>query len=104
MEACLESRPSAEFPQQLRESIDLFLGGRDGEPKYAVGALLARCGERRTALRLIRRAIEQNYCSYPPVDTDPLLENVRGTPEFGSIRSAAIECQKGFLEHRRKAP
>ena len=73
---------------------------RDSEPKYFVGTNLAFCGQPEPALRLLRRAVEENYCGYPSMDSDPLLESVRGTPEFAAIRSAGIECQKNFLAHR----
>jgi tetratricopeptide (TPR) repeat protein len=100
LEACLQQRPAAEVAPLARELENTIMTERDSEPKYFVGTNLAFCGQPEPALRLLRRAVEENYCGYPSMDSDPLLESVRGTPEFAAIRSAAIECQKKFLAHR----
>lgn len=47
-------------------------------------------------LRFFRRAIEKNYCVYPALDTDPLLENIRNMPEFQVIRKTAVTCYEKF--------
>ncbi|MDQ5859064.1 MAG: tetratricopeptide repeat protein, partial [Acidobacteriota bacterium] len=100
LQRCLARRPPAldgPLPAGFTESI---LADRDSEPKYHVGSLLAFCGERKTALQMLRRAVDENYCSYPAMDSDPLLASIRGTPEFAEIRRAGIECQRRFLTHR----
>jgi len=56
-------------------------------------------GRREFAFRLLRRAVEQNYFSYPAMDNDPFFASVRGAPEFAAIRTAGIECPKKFKEH-----
>jgi len=73
---------------------------RDSEPKYYRGSLMAYCGRKEEALRLLGLAVEENYCSYPALDTDPLLESLRGDPGFAEIRARAIECRQSFLDHR----
>jgi len=98
--ACLENRPRAEIESLAREEAAAVMKERDPEPKYHSAGHFADCGERETALRLLRKAVEQNYCSYPAMDNDPLLASIRGTPEFAAIRQAGIECQKRFLAHR----
>jgi hypothetical protein len=50
----------------------------------------------------LRRAIEQDYCAYPQMETDPLLAKVRAMPEFAEMRSLGIACQRRFLEHRKQ--
>jgi serine/threonine protein kinase/tetratricopeptide (TPR) repeat protein len=72
----------------------------DPEENYFSAADLAYCGQTEAALQMLRRAIEGNYCSYPAIDSDPLFANIRGKPEFGEVRSAAINCQKRFLTER----
>jgi hypothetical protein len=76
---------------------------RDSEPKYFAAGGFARCGYQDLALRLLRRAVEQNYCAYPAMEKDPLLASIRGTPEFAEIRQAGIACQQRFLAHRAAA-
>ena len=53
-------------------------------------------------MRLLRLAVQGNYCSYPTIDLDPFFANVRSMPEFGEIRSKAIACQKNFLTERQR--
>jgi hypothetical protein len=50
----------------------------------------------------LHRAIQQNYCAYPEMETDPLLSELRVRPEFAEIRSLGIACQQDFLEHKNK--
>jgi TolB-like protein len=73
---------------------------RDPENKYYMGAMLASSGYEAAGLRLLRRAVEDNYLSYPAMDTDPLYESVRKNPEFAAIRAEAIRRQKEFLAAR----
>jgi TolB-like protein/Flp pilus assembly protein TadD len=101
--ACLARRPPAAagpLPPGYRESI---LTGRDSEPKYHVASRIGTCGERELALQLLRKAVEGNYCSYPALDTDPLFDSIRKTPEFAAIRQEAIACRERFLAHRAAA-
>src|SRR5713101_1104959 len=72
----------------------------DPEENYFSAADLAYCGQTEAALQMLRRAIEGNYCSYPAMDSDPLFASIRRKPEFGKVRSTAINCQKKFLAER----
>jgi len=62
--------------------------------------MLSYCGQKDAALRLLRRAIGQNYCAYAALQTDPLLLKLRRTPEFTELLSAAKQCQNTFLVQR----
>jgi hypothetical protein len=62
-----------------------------------VGRLLAYCGQKEAALRLLKSAIEQNYCAYTALKTDPLLTKLRGTPEMSGLLSEAEQCQNVIL-------
>ena len=57
----------------------------DPEAWYHVGELLGYCGRQDAAIRLLRGAIEQNYCAYETLQTEPLLVKLRGTPEVQQI-------------------
>jgi len=74
----------------------------DPEANYLSAANLAYCGQTAQAMRLLRLAVQGNYCSYPAIDLDPFFANVRSMPEFGEIRSKAIACQKNFLTERQR--
>jgi hypothetical protein len=68
----------------------------DPEQAYFDARIQSFCEQRQPALRQLRRAIERNYCAYPALDTDPLLANIRNTPEFQAIRKTAVACYEKF--------
>jgi tetratricopeptide (TPR) repeat protein len=70
---------------------------RDPELQYHQASVMAFCGNRELAFRLLQRAIEKNYCSYTALELDPLLASLREMREFEGLRSAARECQRRFL-------
>jgi DNA-binding winged helix-turn-helix (wHTH) protein len=53
-------------------------------------------GQTQPALRLLRRAIANNYCSYPVMDSDPFLANVRKAPEYKELRQMGMACRENF--------
>jgi len=77
-----------------------LLGLRDPELLYYQGSIMAFCGNKDLAVRLLRSAIEHNYCALSALDFDPLLVKLRGTPEFAELRVAANQCQQKFLAGR----
>jgi serine/threonine protein kinase len=97
---CLARRPpsaGSPLPVGVREAV---LQIRDSEPKYAISGMIAFCGDRESALQILRKGVEQNFCSSPAMDHDPRFDSIRKTPEFAAIRQAGIDCQKRFLAHR----
>jgi len=101
LEPCLQQGPSAKTHpagQQVRSGI---MADDDPGPKYWLAAWDSFCGQPDLAYRELRRAIEQNYCAYPQMETDPLLARVRATPRFTEIRSLGMACQQRFLQHRK---
>ena len=99
-EACVEHRPANEIASLSRDEVARNMALRDSESKFWEGTEMAFCGQKEAALSLVHRAVDQGYCAYPALDTDPLLASIRVTPEFAGIRSTAMECQKKFLGHR----
>jgi hypothetical protein len=84
----------------VRAQEAALLGLRDPEFRYLHGSVLAFCGERELAARMLRSSIAQNYCATEALDKDPLLSKLRYYPEFSQLRSAAGDCQKKFLAGR----
>jgi DNA-binding winged helix-turn-helix (wHTH) protein/TolB-like protein len=74
----------------------------DPEMNYSFAAHLAYCGQTDAAFRLLKLSVQGNHCSYPEMDTDPLMANLRSKPEFAQLRSAGIACQNAFLAARRQ--
>ena len=100
LQACLDPKQTPQLDGAAKKSEAAALAGVDAEPRYWVGALLSYCGQKDSALRLLKNAVAHNYCAYRALQTDPLLVKFRGTPEFGELLSAAKECQNRFLAQR----
>ena len=103
-EACLQLQPSADLERIARATVTNLATGYDPEPWYDQGAILAYCGQKDAALRLLSSAIEHNYCAYAALQSDPLLVKFRGTPEFSKLLAAGKECQSRFLAERDQNP
>jgi hypothetical protein len=98
VDACLRGRPESEIEALSREAESFAVP--DPEMRYAVADYQAFCGRQEAALTLLRQAVDGKFCSYPTMDSDPLLSPLRHTAEFEEIRSAAVDCQNKFLAYR----
>jgi len=72
----------------------------DAEAWYIVGSLMAACGQKEPALRLLKAAVQQNYCAYGALLDDPLLKDLRKETAFNEVLTAASNCQAVFKEGR----
>jgi hypothetical protein len=100
IQACVDPPHSSQCDKAAQTIEATALAGSDIEPLYSVGALLSYCEQKDAAVRLLKKAIEQNYCAYTALQTDPLLVKLRGTPEFPALLSSAKQCQSKFLAER----
>jgi tetratricopeptide (TPR) repeat protein len=98
--AFLERRPPTELEALAQELERDMENARDSEQIYWTAADLSFGNQGQPALRLLRRAVEHNYCAYPVMDRDPSLAAVRRLPEYPALRGAGIACQQRFLAHR----
>jgi len=101
---CLDPQQRSKLDQTAQKIEAGALAGVDAEPRYQFGALLSYCGEKEAAVRLLKSAIEHNYCAYTALQTDPLLVKLRETPEFSELLVAAKGCQNRFLAQRDQSP
>ncbi len=100
LRACLSRRPAAEI-NRLALDLEMQMSeSSDAEPDYFLAAYQAFCGRDDAALRLLRRAIEHNYCSYPAIEKDPFFARLRQHQGFAAVDTAARECQQRFLSSR----
>ena len=102
LEPCLQHQPPPIGGVGAQKIRSIVMEDYDPGPKYALAAVDSFCGQPEFAFRELRRAIEQDYCACPQMETDPLLTKIRAMPEFAEVRSLGISCQKHFLEHRRQ--
>ncbi len=100
LQACLVPGQLSQCGLAAQRIEATALAGVDVEPRYSAGTLLAYCGQKDAAQRLLRSAITQNYCAYTALKTDPLLGKLRKTPEFDELLTAARQCQTKFLTQR----
>jgi DNA-binding winged helix-turn-helix (wHTH) protein/TolB-like protein/tetratricopeptide (TPR) repeat protein len=104
LQACLDPQYASQLVGSAQEVETAALAGVDSEPRYVFGSLLSYCGQKDAAVRLLKNAIEQNYCAYQTLQSDPMLVKLRGTPEFSELLSAAKQCQDRFLAQRQQDP
>ena len=90
--ACAQHKPASEIAA-MAASVH---AADDPETNYLTAGNLAYCGQTEMALAFLRRAVEGNYCSYPAMDSDPLLAGLRDKPEFALIRAAGAACQQNY--------
>ena len=102
LEPCLQHQPPPDGGVGAQKMRSIVMGDYDPGIKYGLAAVDSLCGHPEFAFRELRRAIEQDYCAYPQMETDPLLTKIRAMPEFAEIRSLGIACQQHFLEHRKQ--
>ncbi|MGA2390721.1 MAG: protein kinase [Candidatus Sulfotelmatobacter sp.] len=98
--ACTQAPHPADLDKIVQESEASAMTEPDPEAWYHVGALLAYCGKDEAALRLLKAAVQQNYCAYSALLGDPLLKNLRKETAFNEVLTAASQCQETLKEGR----
>ncbi len=98
LESCLGLRPEAELDRIAHESETSFPADPDPETWYYEGALFADCGKTQAAVHLLQSAIQNNYCSYSNLLTDPLLAKFRADPAIDKLLTSAHECQEAVRQ------
>jgi eukaryotic-like serine/threonine-protein kinase len=98
--ACTQAQRPADMDRIVRESEASAMMEPDPEAWYHVGALMAYCGQKDAALRLLKAAVQQNYCSYSALLEDPLLKDLRKDTAFNQVLTAAGTCRDALKEGR----
>ena len=82
LESCLAPGNTGDLEQTAGPLMPTLLGQRDPEMRYYEGSLLAYCGAKKSAIQLIKSAIDGKYCAAQALQEDPLLKSIRGEPEY----------------------
>jgi serine/threonine protein kinase len=98
--ACTQPQKLADFDGIVREAESSTMMEPDPEAWYHVGALMAYCGQNEPALRLLKAAVQQNYCAYSALLEDPLLKGLRKETAFNEVLTAGSACQEALKEGR----
>jgi serine/threonine protein kinase len=100
MIACTASQRPADMDKIVRESEASVMMEPDPESWYRIAALMAACSQKEPALRLLKAAVQQNYCAYTALLDDPLLKDLRKETAFNEVLTAAGKCQETLKEGR----
>ncbi len=98
--ACTQAQRPADMDRIVREAESSAMTQPDPETWYDVGALMAYCGQKDAALRLLKAAVQQNYCAYSALLEDPLLKDLRKDTAFNEVLTAGSKCQEALKEGR----
>jgi len=98
--ACTQTQRPPDMDRIVREAESSAMMEPDPEAWYHVGALMAYCGQKEAALRLLKAAVQQNYCAYSALLGDPLLKELRKETAFNEVLTAASACQESLKEGR----
>jgi eukaryotic-like serine/threonine-protein kinase len=96
--ACTQAQRPADLDKIVKDAEASVMTEPDPEAWYHVGALMAYCGQNEAALRLLKAAVQQNYCAYSALLEDPLLKNLRKETAFDEVLTAGSECQDALKE------
>ena len=100
MEACTAAQRPSDFAKTVRETESSVMMEPDAEAWYHVGALMAACGQNEPALRLLKAAVQQNYCAHSALLDDPLLKDLRKDTAFNEVLTASSNCEAVLKEGR----
>ena len=71
-------------------------GAGDGEINYKLAQAYAALGDSISALRLLRRSVNQGFFCYPYLVSDPLLKNLRAENDYNPIVEQARQRHEDF--------
>src|SRR5246127_849891 len=100
MEACTATPRPSDLAKIVHDNESSVMIEPDAENWYHVGALMAACGQSEPALRLLKAAVQQNYCAYGALLDDPLLKDLRKETAFNQVLTQASNCQAILKEGR----
>jgi TolB-like protein len=100
LDACTAPQRPPDLAKIVRETESSVTMEPDPELWYHQAALLAACGQSEPALRLLKLAVQQNYCAYSALLEDPLLKDLRKETAFNEVLTASGNCQAVFKEGR----
>jgi eukaryotic-like serine/threonine-protein kinase len=81
--------------EQTEEKIE-ERGVSDAEGLYKVAQAYAALGDKASALHMLRHSIAGGFFCYPYFERDPLLQNLRGEPEFQKLMDEALQRHDQF--------
>ncbi|HTS38465.1 MAG TPA: protein kinase [Candidatus Solibacter sp.] len=93
MQACTAAQRPPDIDKIARNAEASVMTETDAEAWHHLATLMAACDQNEPALRLLKAAIQQNYCAYSALLDDPLLKNLRRQTAFNELLTMASSCQ-----------
>ena len=100
--ACLQNSPDVD--RLARDAERELIAYPDPEPRYNFAMVLLLCGKADVSLRLLRSAMQSNYCLAQVFEHDPLAAHLRANPQYPTLLAEAKQCQDRFLTERDRLP
>jgi serine/threonine protein kinase/tetratricopeptide (TPR) repeat protein len=97
MEAVVGLRPSSDLDRMAHDAETGGPSEPDPEISYYQGVLFAYAGKKAAAFHMLKTAVEQNYCAYSNLLSDPLLRGLHDDRRFDELLTAAHACQQAVL-------
>jgi serine/threonine protein kinase/tetratricopeptide (TPR) repeat protein len=94
MEAVVGLRPPSELDRMAQDAKTNGPSDSDPELVYLQGAMFAYSGKKDAAFRMLKTAIQTNYCAYSNLLSDPLLRGLHSDRQLDELLTAAHECQQ----------
>ena len=98
MEAALGLRPPHELDRMAHDAETSSPSDPDPENSYYQGTVFAYAGKNDAAFHQLKTAIEQNYCAYSNLLSDPLLKALHNDRRFDELLTSAHACQQAVLK------
>jgi hypothetical protein len=98
VEAALGLRPPSELDRMAHDAETSGPTDPDPENSYYLGTLFAYAGKKDAAFHLLKTAVEQNYCAYSNLLSDPLLKGLHSDRRFDELLTAGHACQHAVLK------
>ena len=98
--ACTAAQKPPDVEKIVHEAETSVMTEPDPEEWYRIGTLMAYCGQKEPALRLLKAAVQQNYCAYSALLEDPLLKGLRKETAFNEVLTAGSTCQETLKQGR----
>ena len=95
LEACLNN--TSDLDRLAHEAETNPPAEADPELSYYQGAIFAFCNKKEAAFHMLSVAIEQNYCAYSNLLSDPLMRGLHSERRFDEILTAAHGCQQAVV-------
>jgi DNA-binding winged helix-turn-helix (wHTH) protein/TolB-like protein/Tfp pilus assembly protein PilF len=70
----------------------------DGELSYKLAEIYGVLGDKASALRLLKKSIDQGFFCYPYFASDPLLDHVRGEAQYAALIEVARQRHERFKQ------